>query len=187
MSPLTFWGFNHYESQFSLNCLFPSFSHTSIKKTKALSLHRSSSSPFLKRDTSAIPHSDTESPTKFFLSCKLFNLFFFEDFIFLPFFSMKTRRPRPLTMVKMGQLRQFCASPEAMATFKQHYDVSTHVHLRLVPVNDMRKGSNDQILRISIMSIVEGRLCFPLHPLFCQTLNTRNLAPPSNALSTYSR
>lgn len=61
--------------------------------------------------------------------------------------------------------------------FRECYGVPDDIHLELAAIEAPRDGHDDQVLYISIMSIVEGGVHLPLHPLLSQTLNTYCLFP----------
>lgn len=79
-------------------------------------------------------------------------------------------------VIRSGRFRRLCDTPEGLWQFRECYGVPDDIHLELALGDAMREGSDNLVLRISIMSVVEGGVCFPLHPLLCQTLNTYRLA-----------
>lgn len=80
-------------------------------------------------------------------------------------------------VIRTGRFRSFCDTPERLRQLREGYGVLDDIHLELAPVDAYRDDHDDQVLHLSIMSIVEGGVCLPLQPLLSQTLNTYSLAP----------
>lgn len=80
-------------------------------------------------------------------------------------------------MIRTGRFRRLCDTLERLSQFRERYGIPDDIHLELAPVDANRDGHDDQVLRLSIMSIVEGGVHLSLHPLLSQTQNTYRLAP----------
>lgn len=64
-----------------------------------------------------------------------------------------------------------------MRSFRECYGVPDDIVMELALVEADRDGHDDQVLRISIMSIVKGGVRLPLYHMFCENLNTYRLGP----------
>ena len=65
-----------------------------------------------------------------------------------------------------GWFRKLVASPKAIADFRREYGVPEDVTLELAELGAQRKGSKSSWpAPFSVLSIVEERVRFPLHPV----------------------
>ena len=62
--------------------------------------------------------------------------------------------------------RKLVASPKAMADFRREYGIPEDVTLKLAKLEAQREGSESPRLALFlVLSIVEGGVRFPLHPV----------------------
>jgi hypothetical protein len=78
--------------------------------------------------------------------------------------------------VKGGKLCRFVNTPEAMAVFRQVYEIPDDVGLKYVHWSDALVPASGDLL-LPVVAIVEGGIRFPLDPLMADFLSHLRLSP----------
>uniref|UniRef100_A0A2N9FJI8 Uncharacterized protein n=1 Tax=Fagus sylvatica TaxID=28930 RepID=A0A2N9FJI8_FAGSY len=78
--------------------------------------------------------------------------------------------------VKGGKLSRFVNTPEAMAVFRQVYEIPDDVGLKYVHWSDALVPASGDLL-LPVVAIVEGGIRFPLDPLMADFLSHLRLSP----------